>query len=91
LNVVSKKDGDAASLLKMKAQSAKPIVKEISGMQSGEDDSLEHEVAMLSPMKGGEYWNSVQVRFALAPSIDTTWPLYTGEDEGSHLKAQACH
>ena len=50
----------------MGTQPAKSIPKpEVSGMQSDEDDSLERKMAMSSPMKGGEYRNTVKVCFAL--------------------------
>jgi hypothetical protein len=62
-NVVNKKYQDAsAPQAKAKAQSVKPIARpEVSGMQSDEDDSLEREIAISSPVKGEEYRNSVQV------------------------------
>jgi len=59
--VVIKNNRDAP-VAKTKGRSAKPVpVPKVSGMQSDEDDSLEREVAMSSPMKGDNYRNSVQV------------------------------
>jgi len=60
-STVVSKTTQAAPLQKMKA---KPVSKpETARMLSDEDDSLEREVAMSSPMKGEEYRKSVQVRF----------------------------
>ena len=42
---------------------------EASGIKSNEDDSLERDVAMSSPMKGQEYWDSVQVCFKYILSL----------------------
>jgi hypothetical protein len=62
----------------------KPTVSEI---ESDEDDSLEREVALSSPVKGEEYRNSVQVCIPLSPLIDTALPLDIGEGP-SHPKAK---
>jgi hypothetical protein len=64
-NVVTKNPQEA--LTKTKAQSkktSKPTVKpDAWGSESDKDDSLEREVAMSSPVKGGEYRKSVEVCF----------------------------
>ncbi len=62
-NVVVKNPQDAFLTTKGQAKkSAKPTSKpDACGLESDEDDSLEREVAMSSPMKGGEYRKSVEV------------------------------
>jgi hypothetical protein len=59
-NIVSKKIGDA---LPPKTLIGAQPAKTVPGMQSDEDDSLERQMAMSSPMKGGEYRNTVKVCF----------------------------
>lgn len=63
-NVASKGSRDI-TLLKTKARSAKPVVESITSvMQSDEDDSLDRDVAMSSPVKGKDYQTTVQVCFS---------------------------
>jgi hypothetical protein len=70
-SIVASKSVQRAQLPGMKVQPVKNLKSasgpEASGMQSDEDDSLERDVAMLSPMKGKDYRNSVQVCFASCP------------------------
>lgn len=83
--VVSKTDR-AASLPNAKARkSVKPAT--VSEIESDEDDSLERDVALSSPVKGEEYRNSIQVCISLSPLIYAAWPLDIGEGP-SHPKAE---
>jgi len=95
LNVVVKNPQD--TFLATKPGQAKKSAKLTSkpdacGLESDEDDSLECEVAMSSPMKGGEYRKSVEVCLSLFRMVfmDFTQALGIGQDQRCHLKATAC-
>lgn len=85
---VSKPDRDAKS----KPQATKPTRSKTSNgtLSDGEDDSLEREMAMSSPMKGKDYRNSIQVCCALYPFEYTALLLDVGEAQKWQSKAKAC-
>ena len=60
---VVRKTGQVISSLKAKARTAKPVAK-LSETESDEDDTLDREMAISSPVKGNDYRTSVQVGFS---------------------------
>jgi hypothetical protein len=82
-NVVSKTAREART----EAQSMEP---KTSGVPSDEDDSMERDVAMSSPMKGEEYRKSVQVRFRFVSFKYTALLLDIGEAQRWRSNIKAC-